>query len=142
MRLLRWNLANVTMACALIGAAIGSGWALRIPASYVSSAVIRIADGADVQNKHIRVVPLATAESGNWRYASTLQTSFQHPDRNRAQKFARALTEKFVAAAPAIKILDEASAAGPSSPLRVWRPQRRLSPSPTPYPISGTPPPS
>ena len=38
------------MACALIGAAIGGGWSMRVPDRYVSSAVIRIADGADVQD--------------------------------------------------------------------------------------------
>jgi hypothetical protein len=46
---------------------------------------------SEVRNKHIRV-PLATAESGNWRYVSAVQISFEYLDRQRARKFTRALT--------------------------------------------------
>ena len=50
MRLLRWNLANVTAACALLGAAIGGGWSLRVPDLYVSTSVFRLTGDAKVED--------------------------------------------------------------------------------------------
>jgi capsular polysaccharide biosynthesis protein len=42
MRMLTWNLASVTVACAVLGAAAGGGWSLRVPDEYISTAVLRV----------------------------------------------------------------------------------------------------
>jgi LPS O-antigen subunit length determinant protein (WzzB/FepE family) len=50
MRMLTWNLASVTVVCALLGAAAGGGWALRLPDQYISTAVLRMAGDAKVED--------------------------------------------------------------------------------------------
>lgn len=44
MRMLTWNLASVSVVCAVLGAAAGAGWAMRTPDAYISTAVLKVSD--------------------------------------------------------------------------------------------------
>jgi capsular polysaccharide biosynthesis protein len=48
MRMLTWNLASVTVVCAVLGAAAGGGWSLRVPDQYISTAVLRVSETRDL----------------------------------------------------------------------------------------------
>jgi LPS O-antigen subunit length determinant protein (WzzB/FepE family) len=48
MRMLTWNLASVTVVCAVLGAAAGGGWAFRMPDEYISTAVLRVSETRDL----------------------------------------------------------------------------------------------